>query len=216
MRTAIFRILALFLAVLSINNAFAKPDDEGLYGKIPPENSAFVRFIHAQPGLSETTPKINGKKYDPAIFGAIKNYVVIPSGKTTVSFGNISQTYTTSPKKYYSILIKDQKATFIEEPITSFNKLKAQVVLYNFSKENNISLKTADGKITVVDNVSVNKFGYKEVNAVKVSFAVFAGDKKIGDVPATPLERGEIYTIALIGNGSTPKVVLQKALISPN
>jgi alginate O-acetyltransferase complex protein AlgF len=65
-----------------------------------------------------------------------------------------------------------------------------------------LTLKTADGKTDVVKAVSAKGTGEREINPVKVSFALFDGDKKVSDLKPVALERGEAAVLYITGNGS--------------
>ena len=45
--------------------------------------------------------------------------------------------------------------------------------------------------------------GEREINPVKVSFALFEGDKKVSDLKPVALERGEAAVLYVTGNGSS-------------
>ena len=64
------------------------------------------------------------------------------------------------------------------------------------------SKKTADGKTDVVKAVSATGTGEREITPVKVSFALFDGDKKVSDLKPVALERGEAAVLYITGNGS--------------
>ena len=65
-----------------------------------------------------------------------------------------------------------------------------------------LTLKTADGKTEVVKTVAAKGRGEREINPVKVSFALYDGDKKVSDLKPVALERGEAAVLYITGSGS--------------
>ena len=84
-----------------------------------------------------------------------------------------------------------------EAPFT--NKRKALLRVQNLT-DNTLSLKTADGK-AVVDAVAPDASGQREVNPVKVSLALFDGNRKVSDLKPVSLARGEVVSLYITGSG---------------
>ena len=63
-------------------------------------------------------------------------------------------------------------------------------------------MKTADGKTDVVKAVAAKGRGEREINPVKVSLALFEGDKKVSDLKPVALERGEAAVLYVTGSAS--------------
>lgn len=77
-----------------------------------------------------------------------------------------------------------------------------------------LTLKTADGKTDVVKSVAAKGRGEREINPVKVSLALYDGDKKVGDVKPVALERGEAAVLYVTGSGSSISPVWVKRPVS--
>ena len=91
---------------------------------------------------------------------------------------------------YYTLVNNSSgQPQLIEEPPFK-NKQKSLVRVQNLS-DKALTLKTADGKTDVVKAVAAKGRGEREINPVKVSLALYDGDKKVGDVKPVALERGE-------------------------
>ena len=54
----------------------------------------------------------------------------------------------------------------------------------------------------MVKPVAARGRGEREINPVKVSFALFEGDKKVSDLKPVALERGEAAVLYVTGSGS--------------
>jgi len=100
----------------------------------------------------------------------------------------------------------------IEEPPFK-NKQKSLVRVQNLS-DKALTLKTADGKTDVVKSVAAKGRGEREINPVKVSLALYDGDKKVGDVKPVALERGEAAVLYVTGSGSSLSPVWVKRPVS--
>ncbi len=103
--------------------------------------------------------------------------------------------------KYYTLVNSNSGSPkLIEEPPFK-NKQKALVRVQNLSDQQ-LTLKTADGKTEVVKPVAANGRGEREINPVKVNLALYQGDKKVGDVKPVALERGEAAVLYVTGSGN--------------
>jgi alginate O-acetyltransferase complex protein AlgF len=77
-----------------------------------------------------------------------------------------------------------------------------------------LTLKTADGKTEVVKPVAAKARGEREINPVKVSLALYEGDKKVSDLKPVALERGEAAVLYVTGSGSNLSPVWVKRPVS--
>lgn len=188
--------LPVFIVVMMMSSVVMASEDEGLYDEVPPEDSAFVRFIHAEDGESEVPPIVNGRKRDGVKFGGIKPYGVVASGTAQIELGEGKAEFETEAGKYYTVILKNGKLSMVEVPPVE-NELKAQMIVHNLTEYEDITLKTADGKVKVLGPIAPNSFEIIEINPIKVSFAIFKGDEKYINLTDWPLERGESYIIAV-------------------
>ncbi|MCY1550834.1 Alginate O-acetyl transferase AlgF [compost metagenome] len=67
--------------------------------------------------------------------------------------------------------------------------------------DTSLSLKTADGKTAVVENVAPQSYGDREINPVKVNLALFAGNQKVSDLKPVSLDRGEVVCLYVTNSG---------------
>lgn len=198
------RIAGLLAAAFIFSASAARAGDEGLYPDAPPPGSAFVRFVNT--GASASIPiTVASKSYGAAPRGSVTRYIPTPHGSTQLDFGSASSEESLAEGKHYCAMLAEGKLTLLEEPVGS-NPLKAQIILINASGMKDVSLKTNDGVRSVVDAIGPRALGARAVNAVKVSFAVYAGDKKINDLEARNLERGGTYAIVVYEDAGKPVV----------
>ncbi len=187
--------------------------DEGLYDAVPPEGAAFVRFIHAQPEISEVPPIVNGKSRDGIKFGGVKPYGVVMGGKVSLEFGPAKLDFDAEAKGYYTVILQNNALRVVKDPEAT-DDLKAQIIVYNLTSRDDISLKTADGKVSVIGPVKAGEVLDRAVNPIKVSFAVYSGETKFADLMDWPLERQERYIIAVVEEAGVGKATYDRARIS--
>lgn len=87
------------------------------------------------------------------------------------------------------------------------SQLKALVSVFNLVDGATVSLKTADGSQSVIDNVGANASGHREVNPVKASLAVYNGATKLADAKPVTLERGKTFSLFVTGSTSQPVLI---------
>lgn len=190
--------LAFCLVMATALPSFAASDDEGLYDALPPEGSAFVRFIHAQPDMGgDLSPSVNGKARDGIRFSKAKPYGVVPPGKVVAELGTVKKEFEAEKNTFYTLILQNNDFTVVKDPEAK-DPLKAQIIVYNTTGRDDISIRTADGKVTVIGPLKAGEVLDRAVNPIKVSFAVYAGNEKYADLPDWPLERKERYIIAVM------------------
>lgn len=205
-RFTILAFTSLFALALP---STVKAGDNGLYAAAPPPGSAFVRFACGTCSQPEKGT-IRGKNAPAVSAGQVGPYVAVSQGDAAITLGGASMNYNLKPGGHYAAVLTGGKLNILEEPLND-NNLKTQIVLLNLSNEKDVSLKTADGSVSVINDVDPGKLGARPVNAVKVGFSVYAGDKKIGSVPDQSLERGTGYTVIVYDGAKGPAVNYGKA-----
>lgn len=198
--TAILLIILLF----SLEAYAATNVDEGLYAPLPPEGSAFVRFVHAKSDESGSEPAIaNGKTFDYLEFKEISSYFVVPGGEVNVSLNERKKKFEAKAGDFYTVILKEGNLLDLHHDVPGDNRAKAHVILYNYGAPESISLKTSDGEIPVIEEIKKGETGTREINPVKVSFGIFSGYKKLGSFEPVSLERSQAYTAFLFPGNET-------------
>ena len=207
-------ILSAFVLLCAVWPAFAASEDEGLYDPLPPEGSSFVRFIHAQADLDgDLPPEVNGKKRDGVKFTGVKPYGVVQPGPLNVKLGPAETDFEVEPSTHYTLILQDDSFRVEKDPEAQ-DVLKAQMIVYNMTSRDDISLKTADGNVTVVGPLAAGEIKDQEINPIKVSFAVYSGDEKFADLIDWPLERKESYIIAVFEKDGKGIATYDRARVS--
>lgn len=188
---------AFVLAVLAAPALAAGPD-AGLYDPLPPEGSAFVRYINASSDTGSKAVGANGKSSDYPKSGDVTPYFVVPQGKAEIAFGDIKVSHEVTAGKFYTVVwTGGETAQVLEDPAND-NLAKSQVLFYNVGSAEAAALKTADGKVEVVGATEQGKIGSRQINPVKVTLAVFKGETKLADIGEQSLERGMSYSAVLV------------------
>ncbi|MFP4313015.1 MAG: alginate O-acetyltransferase AlgF [Alphaproteobacteria bacterium] len=186
-------LLLTALAVMP-KPSFANPD-AGLYDPLPPEGSAFIRFIgdYNDTGSDEAT--LNGKAYEYVEFKEITSYFVVPEGETEISIGDAQDSYSIEAGKFYSVVQTGENDLALMEDKPNENRAKALLNFYNLTENGSLSVKTNDGSVEVIEEVSDAQSGHREINPVKVNLAVYDGDTLIKDLGSVSMDRSNSYNI---------------------
>jgi alginate O-acetyltransferase complex protein AlgF len=179
--------MAAGLGLMSLQ-AFA--GDSALYGPTAPKGSTEISATVGNTNLNEVAP-----------LGSTA-FSFMPQGDYTAKLGSQSLPVKLAGDHYYTIVNNASgKPQLVEEPPFK-NKQKSLVRVQNLS-DKSLTLKTADGKTDVVKAVAAKGTGEREINPVKVSLALYDGDKKVTDVKPVALERGEAAVLYITGSGSS-------------
>lgn len=184
--------------------AFAVPalaQDQGLYDPLPPEGSAFVRFVSESPKNGSKQARANGKGYDYLNFKQVSSYYVLPQGNVKAEIGAAAKDFNVEAGKFYTVVLDEGGVLDVKTDPQNENRAKSHIVFYNLTDKPNISLKTADGKVEIVSPLAAGAVGGKQINPVKVTLAVFDGDKKLKDLGSVSLERGSSYSAMAMNDG---------------
>ena len=198
-KTSIAKALTLAAGLsLASMQAFAGAD-AALYGPSAPKGSTFVRLYNA--ASAPAAASVGNTQIKQVGAHASSDFSFLPGGDYTAQVGSKSVPVKLASDKYYTLVNSGTgNPQLIEEPPFK-NKQKALVRVQNLSDQQ-LTLKTADGKTEVVKPVAANGRGEREINPVKVNLALYQGDKKVGDVKPVALERGEAAVLYVTGSGN--------------
>jgi alginate O-acetyltransferase complex protein AlgF len=193
-----------------LSQAFAG-GDAALYGPVAPKGSTFVRVYNAS--NAEVSASVGSTAINDVAPLASSDFSFMPGGDYSAKVGSQTVPLKLATDHYYTLVNNASgQPQLIEEPPFK-NKQKSLVRVQNLS-DKALTLKTADGKTEVVQAVAAKSRGEREINPVKVSLALFDGDKKVSDVKPVALERGEAAVLYVTGNGSSLSPVWVKRPVS--
>ena len=174
--------------------------DAALYGPVAPKGSSFVRIFNASP--QQVSATVGSTALDDVPPQGSSDFSFMPQGDYSAKVGSQNLSVKLAADHYYTLVNSASgQPQLIEEPPFK-NKQKSLVRVQNLT-DKTLTLKTADGKTDVVKAVSAKGRGEREINPVKVSFALFDGDRKISDLKPVALERGEAAVLYVTGSGSS-------------
>lgn len=191
-------VLAASLGFVSLS-AFAG-GDAALYGPTAPKGSTFVRVYNAS--NAEISASVGNTSLNEIGPLASSDFSFMPQGDYSAKIGSNTLPVKLASDHYYTIVNNTSGAPQLVEEAPFKNKQKALVRVQNLS-DKALTLKTADGKTNVVETVKAKGTGEREINPVKVSLALYEGDKKVSEVKPVALERGEASVLYVTGSGST-------------
>ena len=174
--------------------------DAALYGPSAPKGSSFVRIFNAS--NQEVSATVGNTALDDVAPLGSSDFSFMPQGDYSAKIGSQNVPVKLASDHYYTLVYTGSgQPQLIEEPPFK-NKQKSLVRVQNLT-DKALTLKTADGKTEVVKTVAAKSRGEREINPVKVSFALFDGDKKVSDLKPVALERGEAAVLYITGSGSS-------------
>ncbi|MNJ07056.1 Alginate O-acetyl transferase AlgF [compost metagenome] len=201
--------LAAGLSLLSLQ-AYAGAD-AALYGPSAPKGSTFVRIYNASNQTVDAS--VGNTQINAVAAQASSDFSFMPQGDYSAKVGSQSLPVKLASEHYYTLVNNASgKPQLVEEPPFK-NKQKSLVRVQNLSDQA-LTLKTADGKTEVVKPVAAKARGEREINPVKVSLALYEGDKKVSDLKPVALERGEAAVLYVTGSGSSLSPVWVKRPVS--
>jgi alginate O-acetyltransferase complex protein AlgF len=189
------------LLVLPSSHALANLNaDNGLYDPVPPPGSAFVRFVSMDSAEGSKEARVNNKALEFVRFKDVSSYFVTPEGKVTAKIGKVQEDFDIKAGNFYTVVLDSDQDLEIYQDEENDNQAKAQVIFYNFSKKEGLSLKTSDGKVEIVPGVENGKLGARQINPVKVPLAIYEGDKMVKDLGIVSLDRSHSYSVIAFPN----------------
>jgi alginate O-acetyltransferase complex protein AlgF len=168
--------------------------DEGLYDPLPPEGSAFIRFMNDQGDTGSEPAAANGKTFDYVEYKEVSSYFVVPQGKVDIKIGENAGNFDAESGKFYTAILNKDNSVKVTPDAVNDNRSKAQIIFYNLSEKPNLSLKTSDGGVEIIPPLAAGESSERQINPVKVSLAVYDGDEKVKDLGSLSLERSKSYS----------------------
>lgn len=188
------------VAGISLFSLQAFAGDSALYGPTAPKGSTFVRAYNAS--STEISASVGNTNLNEVAPQGSTAFSFMPQGDYSAKLGSQTVPVKLAGDHYYTLVNNASgKPQLVEEPPFK-NKQKSLVRVQNLS-DKALTLKTADGKTDVVKTVAAKGTGEREINPVKVSLALYDGDKKVTDLKPVALERGEAAVLYITGSGSS-------------
>lgn len=201
----------VFVTSASLLSVPAFAGDAALYGPVAPKGSSFVRVYNAS--NQEVSATVGNTRLNDISPQGSSDFSFMPGGDYSAKVGSQNLPVKLAADHYYTLVNSPGGAPQLVEEPPFKNKQKSLVRVQNLSDQA-LTLKTADGKTQVVDTVAAKARGEREINPVKVSLALYAGDKKVSDLKPVALERGEAAVLYVTGGASSLSPVWVKRPVS--
>lgn len=201
-RTA-FAVMLSLLVPLSV-----QAGEDALYAAEAPDGAAFIRVVNADVSGSIPKAEIGGKAIKDIDPMAASPYIYLPEGTYKLSVGDQSKPITMAKDRFYTAVVLDSGELKILSDKTFKNPRKALISFYNLTGDGGVSLKTADGKVSVVDPLDPISVANREINAVKISLGAFASGEAVAQTPPVNLQRGKVFSFFVIDAGGSPRLLV--------
>ena len=193
------------LSLLYTNIGFT--DEGALYGRQVPHNAALVRIFHADTtNPSPISGDMGGKTFasvDP--FSATPYYFFV-SDTIMLNAAGFSHSVALNPKSAYTAVLTKKGFQVIEDSVFT-NQRKALVSFYNLVEAASLDLKANQGKITVIEGVKPGERKERPIKAMKLAFSIHEKTKQIAETSPIVLNRGEVSSLFVYGEGTSPRSV---------
>jgi alginate O-acetyltransferase complex protein AlgF len=201
-----YRFLAVALTVVLVGAALlaarAARADEALYGPAAPPGSTFIRVFNGT-SLSILDARVGPEEFNEISPFDASEFTFLPPGSYELVAGDVRHKLTLEADRFYTAAVVNGKVQVLENGRYT-NRMKALVMVYNLSGDGELSLKTADGRTPVVENVKPNAIGQREVNAVRAQFALYKGAQRLVPLREVSLERGRAFSLFVAGTAAQP------------
>lgn len=189
---------SILLIVLTAFSQQSSAKDDALYGPVAPVGSAFVRVVN----LSTNTiaAKLENEDLHNAKPFTGGKYKFFSPGSKAITVAGEKLNSQLMPDHYYSLVITSTGTAKLVQDFGKPDPSKAVISTYNFSDQPLISLKTSDGKTSIIDNISIAGRGDRSINPVKVKLAVVS--TTLTPVSEIILERGKVFSLFVTNENS--------------
>lgn len=218
------RSILAFVAVLGIGmlamtnpSQAADPADEiaKLYA-LPPSGSAYVRVVdpmssgaHIQIGHEQAT------QLRPADTSIATDYVIVPGSQPvqlSVNGERVSTHITVPPGDFATAILHKTNAAYTAKITTdtpsNIDGLKAELVFYNLTPECEGSITLSSGP-TVFESLASGTRTTRAINPVAARLIGHCGTQQSAEFTLPPLKVGDRFSLFLIGDATTPRLVGQ-------
>lgn len=206
MKFSIRTLLVMALSLLVPVSAHAGED--ALYAADAPDGATFIRVVNADVSGSIPKAEIGNKAIKDIAPMDASPYIYLSAGSYELSVGDQAKSIDMKKDRFYTAVVLDSGELAILSDKTFKNPRKALIAFYNLTSDDGVSLKTADGKVSVIDSVGQLSVSNREINAVKVALGAFSDGSPMAKTPPVNLQRGKVFSFFVIDVGGTPRLVV--------
>ena len=207
MKTRMHSVLLVVISfIVAVNTAQA--GEGALYAAEAPDGAAFVRVVNADASGSLVQAEIGGKVIKEVEPLAASPYIYLPAGTYQLEVAGQSTPMTMKKGEFYTAVVLDSGETKVLKDVAFDNPRKALLSFYNLTDDGGVSLKTADGKVAVIDPVESLDVANREINAVKIALGAFHSGEALAKSAQISLQRGKVFSVFAIDVGGSPRLVV--------
>lgn len=199
-------LLVVISFIVAMNTAQA--GEGALYAAEAPDGAAFIRVVNADASGSLAKAEIGGKVIKEVEPLAASPYIYLPAGTYQLEVAGRTTPVTMKKNEFYTVAVLDSGEMKVIEDVAFDNPRKALLSFYNLTGDGGVSLKTADGKVAVIDPVDSIDVANREINAVKIALAAFQSGESLAKSPQISLQRGKVFSVFAIDVGGSPRLVV--------
>lgn len=186
----------------------------GLYKAEIPPGAALVRIFNAGAPIMAGKARMGERPMSAMDTGELTAYSVVTAGARTVSCGGKPFPVDVQVGKFQTLVCGGKhEGALLLDPIP-VHANKTFLIFYNLTETGGYSLKTANGKVAVIDPVATAGTGSREINPVRVELSVFkeaAAAFKLGQVVLAP---EKVYGVFLIQVGDEVRAYLRESQLN--
>lgn len=201
---------AAFLVVISLFGAVSTvhAGEGALYAAEAPDGAAFIRVVNADASGSLAQAEIGGKTIKEVEPLSASPYIYLPAGTYQLEVAGKATPVQMDKNEFYTAVVLDSGETKVLKDVAFDNPRKALLSFYNLTEEGGVSLKTADGKVAVIESVDAISVDNREINAVKIMLGAFQSGEPLAKTPQISLQRGKVFSVFAIDVGGSPRLVV--------
>ena len=188
------RFLRFMVAAAVLGAGLGAPATaQTLYGERAPRDAAYVRLFRAVDGQPGRALALGAARFEALGHGAVSPYrPVAPDIYQIRSDGHLGEIIPRA-QRYYTVTVTRGGIQVFEDQAHT-DPARAQLVLYNLSSLEQVSLSTEDRRTQVIPPVSPRAAEGITVNAMPVRLGVFSAGRVLRLLGDPKLSRGSSYS----------------------
>ncbi|MFC3095975.1 alginate O-acetyltransferase AlgF [Alteromonas sediminis] len=201
-RVVILIMVCLFCSVVSA--------DEALYGPAPPPDAAFFRLLNLSD--SEVALQVSeGMSIDVNAL-EITEYGYLPASEIQLKVNEKSIADGLQPGQQLTLVyFGNQGGSIVIEDTPFDNKRMALLRLYNVSHNDDLSMKTLNGKTTILDNIAFKSSKERVIKAVKLPVALYRGETRVIESEPLLLQKNRVTSVFAIQNENGTSLLITES-----
>lgn len=197
-------------------------DEEAFFGPRVSAEEGLVRVLNlvSEPVSVALETQIGAKAFQEALpKRRFSPYIRVQSGEARLfvsspeSKARLLATIRVHSGALYTVVVRRSGVSILEDVQVS-KRGKALVAFYNFSEEAGLSLKTADGKMSIVPAVGQGASGHRQVNAISLDMGLFLNDVKLATTGRVSLRKDQVINIVVTGSAVDSQIITEFSAIN--